>query len=70
MYSMQTGALPRAVLAQLERFSRQFFWGEELGTRKLHTLAWEKICQPKRYGGLGFPRLPVVNHALLAKLIW
>lgn len=69
MYSMQTIALPRVVLSQLERLSRQFFWGEEMGKRKLHTIAWAEICKAKRLGGLDFPSLPVVNDSFLAKLV-
>lgn len=70
LYSMQTATIPRVILSQLERLSRQFFWGEELGTRRLHTIAWPEICKAKCYGGLGFPSFSVVNDAFLAKLLW
>lgn len=69
-YTMQTVKLPRTVLNHLDRRCRNFFWGHDDQTRKMHTVAWEKLCLPKVMGGLGFPRLGVVNQVMLAKLLW
>ena len=32
--------------------------------------AWDKLCQPRCKGGLGFLKAKEVNNALLAKLAW
>lgn len=44
LYHMNTMAIPKSLLAQLEGMCRRFFWGEIEGTRKMHTIAWSKIC--------------------------
>lgn len=45
--------LPRACLDQLEKISRNFFWGSfEGNNRRLKTVAWAKICSPRENGGL------------------
>lgn len=69
-YVMQTAAIPKTIVQELERLCRQFFWGDLVGTRKLHTISWDKICLPRDQGGLGIPSLATVNLTLLAKLIW
>lgn len=33
-------------------------------------IAWDKICQPKNYGGLGLRKTGAVNSTFLAKLGW
>lgn len=69
-YVMQTVRLPVNVVDEVERINRQFFWGDDSGKRKMHTVAWENICLPKEQGGLGLRRLRDMNMALLAKLGW
>jgi len=33
-------------------------------------IAWDKICCPKKFGGLGLQKTAAVNMAFLAKLAW
>jgi len=33
-------------------------------------VAWERLCKPKREGGLGIRSAKEMNNALLAKLGW
>lgn len=62
--------LPCALLDEMERSNRKFFWGEDENQRKIHPIAWEVICRDKEIGGLGVKTLHLMNKALLAKLAW
>lgn len=68
---MQAVKMPNGIIEDLEKFNRDFFWGHDQGGKKLHTLSWEKLCQPKDYyGELGFQRLKEINQAFMTKLAW
>lgn len=45
-----------------------WFWcGASGDDRKIHWLAWDRLCVPKNEGGLGFRNLISFNKALLSK---
>ena len=36
----------------------------------MSMVGWDKICMPKKHGGLGFKNMEEMNQALLMKLSW
>lgn len=70
VHTMSSIALPASTLNQLDKIARSFIWGSIDGNRKQHLVSWEKICKPKREGGLGIRLAKEMNVALLAKFGW
>lgn len=66
-YVMQTMA---STIAEMEKHMRDFYWDELDGSKHLHYIVWENICQPNDRGGSGVRRLHRMNIAFLAKLGW
>ena len=69
-YAMQCSALPAKITSNLDRLSRNFFWGSSDNKKKLHLVGWSKVTRPKKEGGLGIQAARAKNIALLAKLNW
>ncbi|GJU95115.1 RNA-directed DNA polymerase, eukaryota, reverse transcriptase zinc-binding domain protein [Tanacetum coccineum] len=58
------------VLQMLESLRARFFWGADLGERKLHWIVWNRVLTARDSGGLGLGSLAAFNKALLFKWIW
>eukprot|EP00253_Pinus_taeda_P004111 PITA_04111 len=65
-------ALPAAkgVLEQIRNIQRDFLWGKEETRKKWALVSWEKICKPKRHGGLGLVDQEILNKVVRAKFWW
>ena len=51
----------------VDRKCKEYLWG---GKRKGALVAWEKVCFPKRQGGLNIKDSGIWNEASVGKLIW
>jgi hypothetical protein len=69
-YSMGCFMLSNKMCSKLTSISSRFWWGAADGQRKVHWLSWDKMCVPKRSGGMGFRNFGDFNQALLAKQGW
>ena len=36
----------------------------------MHLVSWDKVCKPKREGGLGLRKFGLMNKSMLAKQLW
>ncbi|KAL0403870.1 UNVERIFIED_CONTAM: hypothetical protein Sradi_2027800 [Sesamum radiatum] len=57
------------LITKMESLLVAFFWHQDVG-KKIHWLAWRKVCLGKKEGGLGVRSLKEFNIALLCKQAW
>lgn len=57
-------------MSSLYKAYRNFLWNKDLGSKAPNLIGWEKVCQPKKLGGLGLRKAKVNNQALQLKLLW
>ena len=70
IYYMSIYKVPATVLKLLESLRARFFWSADLGERKLHWIAWNKMLSSRDSGGLEVGSLATFNKVLLFKWIW
>ena len=63
--------IPNSCCKELHRSFKNFWWGfPSKKTRNLSLKAWDSICTPKAFGGLGIKNMREANLALISKLGW
>ncbi|KAK3221803.1 hypothetical protein Dsin_008828 [Dipteronia sinensis] len=69
-YGMSLFRLPKSIIRDLHRMFARFRCGGAEEARKIHWGSWEKLCESKNLGGLGFRNLDIFSRALLSKQGW
>ena len=67
---MQYFSLPGKTTSGLNKIARDFFWNKTNNHRGFPTVSWDKICRPKKFGGLGLRKIEAINNAFQCKLAW
>lgn len=62
---------PDWMLEEIDRWLRAFFWtGKKNANGGQCLVAWEKVCKPLCYGGLGVKNLRLQGLALRTRWVW
>ncbi|XP_025635616.1 uncharacterized protein [Arachis hypogaea] len=70
LYTMQTALLLVSTCNVIDRKCRSFLWGDTDQSKKNHLMNWDKVCQPKKAGGLGIRHASKMNHTFMMKAGW
>jgi hypothetical protein len=71
IHQLMVAEAPAWLLDEVEGWERAFFWA---GKRKVHggqcLVAWDAVCKPYEFGGLGVKNLCLQGLALRVRWVW
>ncbi|KAH0689775.1 hypothetical protein KY289_017133 [Solanum tuberosum] len=62
--------LSQSILKKVDQICRDFLWGSSADKKKVALVAWDKVCLPKRQGGLNIKGCSNWNKASVGQLLW
>jgi hypothetical protein len=65
LYAFSCFKIPDQVCRKLDSIMNAFWWGHDIGARKLHMIGWDILCLPKQEGGF-----LLMNKAMLTNQFW
>ena len=70
LYTFACFKIPEYVCNKMDSIIRAFWWGHECSENKLHLVHWDKVSQPRKFGGLGIKKFRHMNQVMLHKQYW
>ena len=56
-YSMSCFKLPKGLIKDIEVMIYKFLWSYSGDYKKIHWVKWERLCEAKEDGGMGFKEI-------------
>lgn len=69
-HTMQYIFLPAHIVQKIERYQRNFLWGNTVNRKKITFNNWNQVTTSTTQGGLNIQKLKLKNYTLLASLAW
>eukprot|EP00253_Pinus_taeda_P004449 PITA_04449 len=70
LYLFSILAAPKWVLKEIKNLQCNFLWGSSGQNRKWALVKWDKVCLPKKAGGIGLRDPKNINREMGAKIWW
>ncbi|KAL0301959.1 UNVERIFIED_CONTAM: putative mitochondrial protein [Sesamum radiatum] len=69
MFVVSCFQVPSSICREIEGLMADFLWHNK-GMRKIHWLAWDKVCANNDAAGLGLKKMCDFSQPMLAKQLW
>jgi hypothetical protein len=66
-YTMSCFDLTKTLCDDIGMMIARFWWSQQDNENKMHWISWEKMCNRKEKGGLGYKNLHLFNLAMLVR---